>query len=159
MAKIRANDHYVPEVADPLSPIDFRQQDQRPELHGVPVDGRADGRPLPDAREHMTGTDKKWFTYTNGVHTDSLDPETYNKPLRLPVALRRPAESGDQSLQAGIQASWPVAMQAIWGIQGPGGSPPADASLPPDPIQDPTAHPTIEVLRPPSRPNPSPRPL
>ena len=45
----------------------------------------------------MTGTDEKWFTYTNGVHTDSLDPETFNKFLdflELFVAKRNPAADG-----------------------------------------------------------------
>ena len=86
----------------------------------------------------MTGTDKKWFTYTNGVHTDSLDPETYNRLydfLKIYVAQQAPITNAPT-----VQASWPVAMQAIFGISGPGGAPPA-ATLPPDPIQ---AQPTLD---------------
>jgi len=41
LAKVRANDHYIPEVADPVSPIHVRPQDQRPGLHGLPVHRRA----------------------------------------------------------------------------------------------------------------------
>jgi len=42
MAKIRANDHYVPRSRTRL-PDQVRRQDQRPGLHGLPVDRRADG--------------------------------------------------------------------------------------------------------------------
>ena len=41
----------------------------------------------------FTGTDHKWFTFTNGVHTDSLDPETFNRWydfMTLYVAQRKP---------------------------------------------------------------------
>ena len=80
MAKIRANDHYVPEVADPLAPVTFVEQDQRADVHGLPVDRRADRRPLPDARRASSpGPNQKWFTFTNGTHVDSLDPETFNR--------------------------------------------------------------------------------
>ncbi len=48
LAKIRANSHYVPKVADPLAPITFVKNIHVPGVHGLPVDGRADGRPLPD---------------------------------------------------------------------------------------------------------------
>ena len=27
----------------------------------------------------MTGTKLKWFTFTNGAHIDSLDPDTFNR--------------------------------------------------------------------------------
>ncbi len=32
------------------------------------------GGHCPDLAEHMTGTNLKWFTFTNGAHIDSLDP-------------------------------------------------------------------------------------
>ncbi len=35
----------------PALAADLRRQDQRPDLHGLPVDRRADRRPLPDARQ------------------------------------------------------------------------------------------------------------
>ena len=28
---------------------------------------------------HFTGTSKKWFTFTNGAHIDSLDPATFDR--------------------------------------------------------------------------------
>ena len=39
-------------------------------------------RPAATARrcaQHFTGTEQKWFTFTNGVHIDSLDPATFNR--------------------------------------------------------------------------------
>src|SRR3954468_12240670 len=94
MAKIRANDHYVPEVADPLSPITFVNRINVPTFMACQWTDEQTGGHCPTLAEHMTGTDKKWFTYTNGVHTDSLDPETYNKLfdfLSLYVAQENPA--------------------------------------------------------------------
>ena len=73
----------------------------------------------------MTGTDKKWFTFTNGTHVDSLSPETYNRLydfLELYVAREAPITKS-----ALIQASAPAVFQAIFGIDG--------MTLPPDPIQ------------------------
>ena len=75
------------------------------------------GGHCPTLAKHMTGTDKKWFTFTNGVHTDSLDPETYNRLydfFELYVDQQAPITKS-----ALVQASWPVAMQAIFGIDGP----------------------------------------
>jgi hypothetical protein len=136
MAKIRANDHYIPAVADPLSPTTFVNKINVPTFMGCQWTDEQTGGHCPTLAEHMTGTDKKWFTYTNGVHTDSLDPETYNRLydfLSIYVAQQAPGTSLFEPI---VQASWPIAMQAIWGIEGPGGTPPV-ASLPSDPIQQP----------------------
>src|SRR3954451_10118010 len=138
MAKIRANDHYVPEVADPLSPITFVNKINVPTFMACQWTDEKTGGHCPTLAEHMTGTDKKWFTYTNGVHTDSLDPETYNRLydfLSIYVAGVAPAANPFHTV---FQQSWPVVMQAIFGIDGTG---PPPASLPTDPIQDPVAHP------------------
>jgi uncharacterized protein len=135
MAKIRANDHYIPEVADPLSPITFVDKINVPSFMACQFTDEQTGGHCPTLAEHMTGTDKKWFTYTNGVHTDSLDPETYNRLydfLSIYVAQQAPATNPFTPV---VRGSWPVVMQAIFGIDGPGGSPPPDATLPPDPIQ------------------------
>jgi uncharacterized protein len=134
MAKIRANDHYVPEVADPLSPITFVNRINVPTFMACQWTDEQTGGHCPTLAEHMTGTDKKWFTYTNGVHTDSLDPATYNRLydfLSIYVAQQAPGTSPFEPI---VQASWPVAMQAIFGIDGTG---PPPATLPPDPIQQP----------------------
>jgi predicted acyl esterase len=133
LGKIRENDHYVPEVADPLSPITFVDKINVPVFMACQWTDEQTGGHCPTLAEHMTGTDKKWFTYTNGVHTDSLGPETYNRLydfLSLYVAQQAPLQN---SLL--VQASWPVAMQAIFGIDGPLPGAPPLATLPPDPIQ------------------------
>ena len=46
IAKVRADAYYVPSVADPLDPVDVREQDQGPGVPRVPVDRRADRRAL-----------------------------------------------------------------------------------------------------------------
>src|SRR4051812_5101031 len=140
--KIRENDHYVPEVADPLSPITFVNKINVPVFMACQWTDEQTGGHCPTLAEHMTGTDKKWFTYTNGVHTDSLDPETYNRLfdfLELYVAQEAPITKS-----ALVQASFPAAVQAIWGINGPGGLPPPDGTLPPDPIQQ---QPTYDMAK------------
>jgi hypothetical protein len=132
MQKIRENDHYVPEVADPLSPTTFVNKINVPVFMACQWTDEQTGGHCPTLAEHMTGTDKKWFTFTNGAHTDSLDPETYNKLydfFSLYVAQQPPAVNSPI-----VQLSWPIAMQAIFGISGPGGSTPL-ATLPADPIQ------------------------
>ncbi len=132
MAKVRANDHYVPEVADPLSPTTFVDKINVPVFMACQWTDEQTGGHCPTLAKRMTGTDKKWFTYTNGTHVDSLSPETYNRLydfLELYVAKEAPLTK-----TALVQASWPIALQAIYGISGPGGAPPL-ATLPPDPIQ------------------------
>src|SRR3954464_10005801 len=79
LGKIRANDHYVPEVADPLSPITFVDKINVPVFMACQWTDEQTGGHCPTLAEHMTGTNKKWFTFTNGAHVDSLDPETYNR--------------------------------------------------------------------------------
>jgi uncharacterized protein len=142
MGKIRANDHYVPEVADPVSPITFVNKINVPVFMACQFTDEQTGGHCPTLAEHMTGTDKKWFTYTNGVHTDSLDPETYNRLfdfLEIYVAKEAPIVKS-----ALVRASFPAAFQAIWGINGPGGAPPPDAQLPLDPIQQ---RPTYDLAK------------
>ena len=51
------------------------------------------GGHCPTLPQRFTGTKRKWFTFTNGVHTDSLDPATFNRFfdfLELYVAHRKP---------------------------------------------------------------------
>ena len=82
----------------------------------MPVDGRADGRPLPDPRQAFTGTDRKWFTFTNGTHVDSLAPETFNRWfdfLQLYVAKHAPIANAEL-----IHAAAPLVFQEAMGIPG-----------------------------------------
>ena len=93
VGKVRANDHYVPEVADPVSPITFVDKINVPVFMACQFTDEQTGGHCPTLAEHMTGTDKKWFTFTNGTHVDSLSPETYNRLydfLELYVAREAP---------------------------------------------------------------------
>jgi hypothetical protein len=74
----------------------------------------------------MTGTRRKWFTFTNGTHADSLDPATFNRMydfLELYVAKQAPI-----AYSPVLQAAAPVIYQEAMGING--------VTMPPDPIQD-----------------------
>src|SRR3954463_7509319 len=125
MGKIRANDHYVPKVADPLAPVTFVDKIKVPTYMACQFTDEQTGGHCPTLAEHMTGTDKKWFTFTNGTHVDSLDPATFNRWydfLQLYVAKRPPILGS-----AAIQAAAPLIYQEAMGIPG--------ATLPPDPIQ------------------------
>jgi hypothetical protein len=140
--KIRDNSHYVPEVADPVSPITFVDKIDVPVFMACQWTDEQTGGHCPTLAEHMTGTDKKWFTFTNGTHVDSLDPETYNKLydfFNIYVAQQAPPITQT----AFLNATAPVAFQAIFGIDGPGGAPPL-MTLPPDPIQ---ALPTYDLAK------------
>jgi uncharacterized protein len=125
LKKIRQNSHYVPKVADPLAPVTFVDKIKVPVFMACQFTDEQTGGHCPTLAEHMTGTDRKWFTYTNGTHIDSIDPETFNRWydfLQLYVAQQAPSSN---SLT--IQAAAPVIYQAAMGING--------VTLPPDPIQ------------------------
>src|SRR5215217_6975338 len=125
MAKIRANDHYVPEVADPLSPVTFVNKINVPTFMACQWTDEQTGGHCPTLAENFSGTNRKWFTFTNGTHVDSLDPATYNRWcdfLSLYVARHAPI----QHCAANAGAA-PVIYQAAMGISG--------VTLPPDPIQ------------------------
>ena len=144
--KVRENDHYVPEVADPLSPITFVDEIEVPVFMACQWTDEQTGGHCPTLAKRMTGTDKKWFTFTNGTHVDSLNPEIYNRLydfFNIYVGQQAPPP-----LQtAFIQATAPVVFQAIFGIDGPcigdQCAPPA-MTLPPDPIQ---AMPTYQLAK------------
>jgi predicted acyl esterase len=125
LAKIRANNHYVPTVADPLSPITFVNKINVPVYMACQFTDEQTGGHCPDLAEHFTGTQRKWFTFTNGTHVDSLDPQTFNRWydfLELYVAQQAPIVNS-----AAIQAAAPVIYQQAMGV--------TVVTLPPDPIQ------------------------
>jgi predicted acyl esterase len=126
MAKIRANNHYKPKVADPLSPVTFVKKIKVPTYMACQWTDEQTGGHCPTLAENFTGTPRKWFTFTNGTHVDSLDPETFNRWydfLQLYVAQKAPIENS-----AAIRAAAPVIYEEAMGISG--------VTLPPDPIQD-----------------------
>ena len=134
LAKIRANDHYVPEVADPLSPITFVNKINVPVFMACQWTDEQTGGHCPTLAEHMTGTDKKWFTFTNGTHVDSLDPETYNKLvdfLKLYVAQQTGADRSSRHYPGQRARGHPGDLRDQ---RARAASPPA-MTLPPDPIQ------------------------
>jgi len=125
LAKIRANDHYVPKVADPLAPVTFVNKIKRPVFMACQWTDEQTGGHCPTLAKRFTGTERKWFTFTNGTHVDSLDPETFNRWydfLELYVARQAPIVNS-----AAIQAAGPVIYQEAMGISG--------VTMPPDPIQ------------------------
>ena len=128
MAKIQANANYDPSVADPLDPITFVNKINVPTFLVCQWQDEQTGGHCPDLAQHFTGTNQKWFTFTNGAHIDSLDPYTYNRWydfLQLFVAHRAPIEN-----VAPTDAAAPLIYQSAMGL------PQNDVvTLPPDPIQ------------------------
>jgi predicted acyl esterase len=125
MAKIRANDHYVPAVADPLAPETFVSKIKAPVFMACQWTDEQTGGHCPTLAKRFSGTDRKWFTFTNGTHVDSLAPEAFNRWydfLQLYVAQQAPIVNS-----ALIHAAAPVIYQEAMGITG--------VTLPPDPIQ------------------------
>jgi predicted acyl esterase len=128
MTKIRENAHYRPAIADPLDPVTFVHKINVPVFMACQFEDEQTGGHCPTLAEHMTGTKKKWFTFTNGAHIDSLDPETYNRWydfLNLYVAKQAPMENA-----AVTAAAAPVIYQGAMGL-------PQDhiVTMPVDPIQ------------------------
>ncbi len=128
MKKIKHNSHYHPKVADPLDPVSFVHKIDVPTFMACQFEDEQTGGHCPSLVRHFTGTDKKWFTFTNGAHIDSLDPETLNRLydfLMLYVADQAPSENA-----AALHGAAPVIYQAAMGI--PQDDP---INLPPDPVQ------------------------
>ena len=122
--KVRANKYYRPKVADPLAPITFVHKIKAPVYLACQWTDEQTGAHCPTLASRFTGTSRKWFTFTNGLHTDSLDPETFNRWydfLELYVAQRAP------NMPASAKAGAPIVYQALMGVPG--------VTLPPDPIQ------------------------
>ena len=126
IGKVRANDTYRPKVADPLAPITFVDKIKVPTFLACQWQDEQTGGHCPTLSSRLTGTNKKWSTFTNGTHVDSLSPETFNRWydfLQLYVAKEAPMMDS-----ASIRAAAPLIYQAAMGIDG--------VTLPPDPIQE-----------------------
>jgi predicted acyl esterase len=132
MGKIRVNDHYIPEVADPLSPITFVDKIKVPTFVVCQWQDEQTGGHCPTLATHTTGTNRKWFTFMNGTHVDSLAPEAFNRWydfLKLYVAKEAPI-----TYSAHIRAAAPLIYEEAMGISG--------VQLPRDPVQE---QPTYEA--------------
>jgi predicted acyl esterase len=124
IAKIHANRYYVPSVADPVAPATFVHKIRSPVFLACQWTDEQTGGHCPDLASRFTGTRRKWFTFTNGTHVDSLDPATFTRWfdfLELYVARRAP------NLSPGLRSLAPTIFQAAMGIP--------DVQLPDDPIQ------------------------
>jgi predicted acyl esterase len=125
LQKVKENSHYKPAVADPLAPVTFVKKIDVPTFMACQWTDEQTGGHCPTLAEHMTGTTKKWFTFTNGAHIDSLDPATFNRWvdfLELYVAKQSPLVAG-----AVAHVAAPLIFQEAFGIKG--------LTLPPDPVQ------------------------
>jgi predicted acyl esterase len=124
LAKTRNNRYYRPRVADPLSPVKFVNRIEVPVYLACQWQDEQTGGHCPALARRFKRTKRKWFTFTNGTHSDSLDPETFNRWfdfLELYVARRRPQLSPAQ------RGAAPVLYSALMGVPG--------VTLPDDPIQ------------------------
>jgi predicted acyl esterase len=135
LQKINENSTYNPAVADPLDPVTFVHNIKVPTFMACQFEDEQTGGHCATLVQHLTGAEKKWFTFTNGAHIDSLDPATYNRFYdfyMLYVAKRPPAEN-----QALVRAAAPIVYKEAMGL------PEEDVvSLPPDKIQ---TQPTYEL--------------
>jgi predicted acyl esterase len=131
--KIKRNSTYKPRVANPLSPITFVHKIDVPTFVACQWEDEQTGGHCPTLASRFTGTDKKWFTFTNGVHADSLDPSTAQKWidfLDLYVAEQKPAP------RPVVAAGGPALYTALFSTPG--------VIIPPDPIQ---AEPTYDSAK------------
>ena len=128
MEKIEANSTYNPSVADPLDPDTFVKKINVPTLMACQFEDEQTGGHCADLAQQFTGTSRKWFTFTNGAHVDSLDPATYNRLydfLELYVAHQAPLLNSSV-----VKAAAPVVYDEAMGL------PKTDlVTLPADPIQ------------------------
>ena len=129
LAEVKENATYNPSVADPLDPVTFVHNITVPTFMACQWQDEQTGGHCADLAEHFTGTDRKWFTFTNGAHIDSLDPYTFNRLddfLELFVAHQAPINN-----RAVLHTLAPIVYQAALGL------PPGDqVTLPTDPIQE-----------------------
>jgi uncharacterized protein len=124
LKKTHDNRYYVPKVADPLAPITFVHKIKVPVYMACQWTDEQTGGHCADLAENFTSTKRKWFTFTNGTHIDSLDPLTFNRWydfLKLYVAQQAP------KLDPAVKALAPTVFSAAMGVP--------DVTLPDDPIQ------------------------
>ena len=125
ISKVHRNRFYRPRVAGPLNPSTFVNRINVPVFMACQFEDEQTGGHCANLADRFTNTRRKWFTFENGFHIDSLDPETFNRWfdfLELYVAGRRP------QLPPTAAASAPLIYQTAMGVPG--------VTLPHDPIQD-----------------------
>jgi predicted acyl esterase len=116
VAQVFANlHHFTPSLAKTLNPLTFVHKIHVPVYLACQWTDEQTGGHCPDLVEHFTGTRLKWFTFTNGVHVDSLDPVTavrWFDFLSLFVAHQLPVLSPD------VRALAPELYQVTMGVSG-----------------------------------------
>jgi uncharacterized protein len=125
IAKVHNNRFYRPKVANPLSPATFVSKINVPTFMACQWEDEQTGGHCANLADRFTGTKRKWFTFSNGFHIDSLDPETFNRWfdfMELYVAGRKP------QLPPAVAGAAPLVYQQVMGVDG--------VTLPPDPIQN-----------------------
>jgi uncharacterized protein len=128
-SEIKENATYTPSVADPLDPVTFVNKIDVPTFLACQWEDEQTGGHCADLAEHFTGTERKWFTFTNGAHIDSLDPYTLDRLfdfLQLYVARRAPIYH-----RAIVHLAAPLFYHMALGV--PSGD---TITLPPDPVQE-----------------------
>ena len=116
--KIHDNQYYVPKVADPLDPITFVHKIHAPTFLACQLTDEQVGAHCPDLAQAFTGTRRKWFTFTNGTHIDSLDPETLARMVdfyELYVGHRRPVLDVDLGAGKTTQLGFTSALGLVGG--------------------------------------------
>ncbi len=129
LTEIKENATYNPPKADPLDPVTFVHNINVPTFMACQWEDEQTGGHCADLAQHFTGTKRKWFTFSNGVHGDSLDPYTLDRLydfLELFVAHQAPIHN-----QAVVHLAAPLIYQSALGL--PKGD---EITLPPDPIQE-----------------------
>ena len=126
VAEIHRNAHIVPAVADPLDPVTFVHKITSPAFVVCQFTDEQTGGHCPALAQRMTGTRRTWFTFTNGAHIDSLDPDTLTRLIDFydlyVEHIAPPVLSPALRSQVGS-----VLYEAEMGISG--------IALPPDPVQ------------------------
>jgi predicted acyl esterase len=129
LTEIKEDATYNRSVADPLDPVTFVHNINVPTFVACQWEDEQTGGHCADLAEHFTGTDRAWFTFTNGVHGDSLDPYTFDRLYDfLELFVARKAPIANLMLSNAIA---PVIYQTALGL------PKADlVTLPRDPVQE-----------------------
>jgi predicted acyl esterase len=129
LEEVKENSTYKPAVADPLDPVTFVHNISVPTFMACQWEDEQTGGHCADLAQHLTGTTRKWFTFTNGAHIDSLDPATFNRLydfLKLFVAREAPSNG-----RGALTFAAPSVYEAAFGL--PKGD---EITLPADPIQE-----------------------
>ncbi|MCW2990450.1 MAG: CocE/NonD family hydrolase [Solirubrobacterales bacterium] len=124
LAKTDRNRYYVPKVADALAPETFVGKIKAPVFLACQWTDEQTGGHCANLADRFTSARRKWFTFTNGTHIDSLDPATFNRWfdfMELYVARRAP------KLPDIVKGAAPAVFKAAMGVDG--------VTLPDDPIQ------------------------